>query len=102
MPELRATFEMENLVMKTLAVLFGTMGLMALLSGCEAPGVYGGAYGGVYGEYPTTYYGGYYSYPAYPYYYGHYHYRHGPYDRDHYSDRDRHWNRHAYHYGHHD
>ena len=85
--------------MKKLASLAGSMVLLILVSGCEAPGVYAGGSAGVYGEYPTTYYGGYYGYPAYsyrPYRYRYYH----PYDRDRYWDRDRHWGRHEYHFGH--
>jgi hypothetical protein len=91
--------------MKMFAMLVGAIGLMVLVNGCEAPGVYGGTSVGVYGEYPSTYSGSYYytpSAPVYaePYYYGHYHRHHGPYDRDHYWDRDRHWGRHGYYYGH--
>jgi len=81
----------------------GAVGLLALLSGCEAPGVYGGGYVGVSGEYPTTYSGygspGYYSYYPYGYRYGYREHYHHPYDRDHYWDRDRHWDRHRYHFG---
>ena len=84
--------ELENLVMKMIALSLGALLLLAT-AGCETEVGYGGGLG-IYGEYPDAYYG--YN-PAPNYEYGPSIYVHpGPYDRDHYWDRDRHWERHRW------